>query len=235
MALDLQQAADMLGVSPATVRRWARQGRLGVRRQSGEFRFESAELQRWARNQGLHLRRGHGDGLSPPVAPEPCAGVPGQGGGELCRALLRGAVLHAVRGSTPDEVLTNLVERAPLPESEDREGLLAALRDREAIMPTAVGDGIALPHPRVPSTEFVAAPVLVIAMLENAVAWGALDGAPVTAVVLLLSPSPKEHLRLLAWISYVLRQPRFVAALRGAMDADELRALVAELERGRPA
>ncbi len=229
MALDLQQAAEMLGVSPATVRRWARQGRLGMLRPSGEFRFEPGELQRWARNQGLHLRQAR---VGAPA--EATTAVGDDGHGPLGAALGRGAVLHQVPGVSPDEVLSNLVELAPLEEAVDRLGLLSQLQAREHMASTALGHGVALPHPRVPSTAFVHEPMLVVGMLENPVAWRALDGEPVHAVLLLLNPSPQEHLAILSRVAYLLRQDSFQKAMQKAAEADVLRELVDRLEQGIP-
>jgi PTS system nitrogen regulatory IIA component len=221
--LDLQQAADMLGVSPATVKRWARQGRLGVLRPSGEFRFEQAELRRWARNQGLDLHEARG---LPREAGTPASCGP------LAGALAAGSVLHEVPGVSPDEVLSNLVELAPLAESVDRLGLLAQLQAREHMASTALGGGVALPHPRIPSTAFVAEPTLVVALLASPVPWKALDGEPVHAVLLLLNPDPQAHLTVLSRVAFLLRQESFIKALRERADAETLRGLVASLEEG---
>jgi len=226
MALNLQQAADMLGVSPATVRRWARQGRLGMLRPSGEFRFEPGELRRWARNQGLHAM------AAPTHVPSQEKDGADGAGGPLAQALHRGAVLHQVPGVSPDEVLSNLVELAPLEESVDRLALLSQLQEREHMASTALGHEIALPHPRLPSTAFVSSPMLVIAMLEVPVPWKALDGTMVRAALLLLNPTPQEHLQILSRVAYLLRQPPFLTALHEAHEAEVIRALVAELEQG---
>lgn len=227
MALDLQQAAEMLGVSPATVRRWARQGRLGMLRPSGEFRFEPGELQRWARNQGLQLRQNRSAGA-------PATAMGDESHGPLGAALHRGAVLHHVPGVSPDEVLSNLVELAPLEEAVDRLGLLSQLQAREHMASTALGQGVSLPHPRVPSSAFVHEPMLVIGMLENPVPWRALDGEPVHAVLLLLNPTPQEHLAILSRVAYMLRQDSFQKALQEGAEADALRELIDRLEQDIP-
>ncbi|MDA0667091.1 MAG: PTS sugar transporter subunit IIA [Planctomycetota bacterium] len=223
MALDLQQAAKMLGVSPATVRRWARQGRLGVMRPSGEFRFEEAELGQWARNQGLSIGAGQATATPLPVDPEQQP---------LIAAVSRGHILHKVPGVSAGEVLSNLVELAPLEESCDRLALLEQLQGRERLASTALGHGVALPHPRTPSKGFVQKPMVVIAMLDGVADWKALDNEPVHTAVLLLSPSPKEHLSVLSRIAFVLRDAAFVDALRNHASAEDLLALMAKLEDG---
>ena len=114
MPLDLHQAASKLGVSPATVQRWARQGRLGLQRPSGEFLFEERELKQWARNQGLKIR----NELKKPQKARDLQDKP------LSAALAKGAILHSVPGHTPSEVLSTLVELSPVTEDRDRTALL---------------------------------------------------------------------------------------------------------------
>lgn len=223
MPLDLHQAARMLGVSPATVQRWARQGRLGVMKPSGEFRFEEEELGRWARDQGLSLKKGVTPRRRIVIDPD---SLP------LSTAVSVGSVLHRVPGISAGEVLSNLVELAPLEESVERLALLEQLQARESLASTALGHGVSLPHPRTPSTTFVKEPMVVIAMLEDVADWKALDEEPVHTAILLLSPSPQQHLQVLSRIAFVLREPRFVEALRSHASADALRELLAELETG---
>ena len=222
MPLDLAEAANMLGVSSGTVRRWARQGRLGIMRPSGEFRFEQEELRKWARNQGLRLRTS-GSSHRRPAVVDPDS-FP------LSTALDRGSILHHEPGISPGEVLSNLVELAPLPESCDRLGLLEQLQAREALASTALTDGIALPHPRKPSSDFVSDPMLVIAMLEQEVDWRSVDGKPVHTAILLINPTSREHLQVLSRLAFVMREPAFPRALIEHVESESLRRLVNRLE-----
>jgi len=222
MPLDLAEAANMLGVSSSTVRRWARQGRLGVMRPSGEFRFEEKELLKWARNQGLRCRSSTAVRRHPAVV-DP-ASFP------LSTALERGTILHHVPGVSPGEVLSNLVELAPLSDDCDCLALLEQLQARESLSSTALSDGVALPHPRTPSKQFVTEPLLVIAMLEQEVDWNSLDGKPVHTAILLVNPTSQEHLQVLSRLAFVMREPAFPRALTEHVDAETLRRLVNRLE-----
>jgi len=210
----------MLGVSPDTVNRWARQGRLGVLRPSGGFRVELTELQRWARNQGLRLRQPV-ETTAPPADPVRRP---------LAAALARGGILHDVVGDTPEAVLGEIVARAPLAEGVDRDALLGALLEREGLATTALGGGVALPHPRTPSADYVAEPTVVVAMLDGESDWAALDGAPVHSAVLLVSPTPQQHLQVLSRVAFLLRDGRFAELLHARASADAVAAMVAELE-----
>lgn len=222
MPLDLTDAAEMLGVSPETLRRWARQGRLGVRRPSGEFRFQPEELRRWARAQGLKVPR---DGRT---HRRPCVVDPDTF--PLSTAIDRGGILADVAGDSVEAVLADLVQRATLPDACSREDLLQKLLDREAMGSTGLAPGVALPHPRTPSREIVEHPTVFLAQLQAPVDWNAADGHPVHSVILLLNPTPQEHLQVLSRLAVVMREAAFTRALEEQAEGEALRRLVNRLE-----
>ncbi|NQU48606.1 MAG: PTS sugar transporter subunit IIA [Planctomycetes bacterium] len=231
MPLSLDEAAKMLGVSSGTVRRWAREGLLGVRRPSGGFRFETSQLRRWARSQGLRIHdvssvpvRGSWPALSPPASDAESNAQP------LTFALSRGGVVEIDQASTSREVMREMVNKAPLAPEVDREDLFDQLLQREGLTSTGLGDGVALPHPRQPSAEFSAQPMVVLAQLKPAIDWRALDGKPVHSVLLLLNPSPNVHLKILSRLAFLLRDAEFQQLLEDQADFDKILAAVATKE-----
>ncbi|MDR2402773.1 MAG: PTS sugar transporter subunit IIA, partial [Spirochaetaceae bacterium] len=70
--------------------------------------------------------------------------------GTLAELIERGGVLYHVAGNTPQEILTGIINLVPLPLSIPKDDLLKAVLEREALMSTGIGKGIALPHPRNP-------------------------------------------------------------------------------------
>ena len=115
--------------------------------------------------------------------------------------------------------------------AQARDAILA----RERLGSTGVGGGIAIPHGRIPG---LAAPVAVFAKAATPLAFEAADGAPVDLVLLLLTAATAGagHLRTLARISRLLRDPVLCDALRTAPDARAVRqrivAAEARIERG---
>lgn len=221
MTLDLPQAAAILGVSPDTLQRWARQGQLGIRRPGGELRFQEKELESWARKKGLSLRSQATSTW--PSAEESCDQP-------LLAAISAGGLIRGVEGNTPSDVLKDLVSASPLEESVDRALLFERLLEREKMTSTGMGHGIALPHPRTPTQEFAAVPTVVVGLLQNSVDWFALDGQPVHTAILLLSPNPKQHLKLLSRVAFVLRDSSFCKALEAKEDDGAILNRMAELE-----
>ena len=145
--------------------------------------------------------------------------------------LQRMGFFYNLSGETPAEVLKDAVSTIPVPDGVDRGRLLTALLEREGLMPTSVGDGIAVPHPRSaliadPAKQFVS-----VCFLRQPIDWGSLDGKPVGTAILIFSASPKLHLRTLSRVNYLCRQPGFRSLLKARASREELVAAIAEAER----
>lgn len=111
--------------------------------------------------------------------------------------------------------------------------LRRALREREDLHSTGIGEGVAIPHAAVAELDHaVAALLLVPAGLD----FGAIDGAKVHHIFAVVGPKREvgEHLRTLARISKLLRSADFRARLLGSLEPAAAFALVSheEQERG---
>ncbi len=104
-----------------------------------------------------------------------------------------------------DGALVELVAAVATSDSvEDQDALLQAVRDRELLLSTGIGLGIAIPHARIPSVkEFVVA----VGRHDAGIDFGSIDGKPVRIVVLIAGPqdAQKPYLELLAQISKRLK------------------------------
>lgn len=92
---------------------------------------------------------------------------------------------------------------------------------REALGATGLGDGVALPHARVPGLGRV---MFAPAVLETPLDFGGPDGRPSDILVMLLSPTDAagDHLRTLARLARLLSEPRTRAAIRAARSPEML-------------
>lgn len=81
------------------------------------------------------------------------------------------------------------------------------LREREALASTGVGDGVAIPHGKLPGLKQLTA---AMALSSQGVEFDAIDGRPVKIFVAILAPagSASDHLRALAKCSKLLRDAR---------------------------
>lgn len=131
-------------------------------------------------------------------------------------------ILPNLAAATKEEALAELAasftNRYPSLESED---VLQVLVERERLGSTGIGDGIAIPHGKLRTTNDL---MLLFARSPAGVAFGALDGRPVQLFFVLLAPQSAAvlHLKMLARISRVLNDPAVRHALIAAPDADIL-------------
>ena len=106
----------------------------------------------------------------------------------------------------------------------DAASILAALRKREALGSTGVGNGIALPHAAIAG---LSNPFGLLARLDHAIDYGAVDDAPVDIVFLLLTPQndPAADLTNLSAIARTFRSEDVLSVLRHASSVAEVRAV----------
>ena len=125
-----------------------------------------------------------------------------------------------------DAVLDEMVRAVSgSPDVKDLGALLTAVREREALLSTGIGLGIAIPHARIPAVgRFVVA----VGRCANGIEFGSIDGKPVTIVVLIAGPqdAQKPYLELLAQISKRLKLPEVREKIAGGASADEVVALL---------
>ncbi len=96
-----------------------------------------------------------------------------------------------------------------------------ALIAREQVGSTGLGNGVALPHGRIPG---VFAPIAAFLQLDPPIDFGAADGQQVDLVLAFIVPEhfTDQHLRLLAHIAELLSDPLVLTELRGASDSQQL-------------
>ena len=107
--------------------------------------------------------------------------------------------------SSKDEVLKTLAElQFNAHPDVDRDETIDSLYEREELLSTGIGDGIAIPHARIDSSEDVC---VSIGLLSSEVDFNALDNKPVWIVFLILFPKEKVNLQLrfLARVSRILQ------------------------------
>ena len=105
--------------------------------------------------------------------------------------------------------------------------VVEALLEREALGPTGVGGGVALPHARLEELDRV---VGAFVLLENPIEFEAIDKQPVDIVFSLFAPKSAgvEHLKALALVSRTLREQSIVSKLRSNPDPTTLHTILTE-------
>lgn len=146
---------------------------------------------------------------------------------DLSDLLTVGAVLPHVKASNKKQALQDIsAQAAEITGRADRE-IFDTLLQREKLGSTGVGHGVAIPHGKMAGLDRL---VGVFARLDRPVEFDSLDDAPVDLIFLLLAPenAGADHLKALARIARVLRDPNVASKLRAANDASAIYALLTQ-------
>ena len=137
------------------------------------------------------------------------------------------AVLPNLKAQSKKQLLQELSQHLGSDLAIDQRIIFETLLTREKLGSTGLGQGIAIPHGRLPSITKVHG---LFAKLAVPVDFESVDGEPVDLVFVLLSPdhAGADHLTALARISRMLRAPATLAKLRGATTAEGLYAILTE-------
>jgi PTS system nitrogen regulatory IIA component len=209
MDLKVKDVADLLNVSEATVRRWIHDSRIPYYRLNNQIRFSRSEIENWV----LSCKQGGEDFLLGHEGEEHFKERLGTQHYGLYRAVHRGGVYPGIPGSTKEEVIRNAVRQIAPTLSLDAEVISELLLDRERLMPTALSNGIGVPHTR----DFLlqeSFDVVSIVFPAQPIEYGALDGEPVHTLFFLFACDDRRHLHLLAKLAHLSSRPENLAFLR---------------------
>ncbi|MGA1840230.1 MAG: PTS sugar transporter subunit IIA [bacterium] len=109
--------------------------------------------------------------------------------------------------------------------------LFEGLKKRERMLSTAVGDGIAIPHPRHPSNKLFKTPNIVICRTQKGINFDAPDNKKVHLFFLICAPDVCIHLRLLAKVSKLLHAKNIIQKFMEAYSGEEVIKILLEFER----
>lgn len=221
MTLTVREVAQLLSVSEKTIYRWINKGNLPANQVHEQYRFNRAEILEWATSKKMIV--------SPEIFAEPeTRNIPMP---SLSEALQNGGVNYRVVGADKWEVLKNIVQLLQLPEEVDREFLYRVIVAREELSSTGIGDGIAIPHVRNPVVLHISKPTVNLFFLEHPVDFGAIDGQPVYALFMLISPTVRAHLHLISRLAYSLRNPTFKKVIQKQGLREEIFDAVSSMEK----
>jgi PTS system nitrogen regulatory IIA component len=150
---------------------------------------------------------------------------------DIKRLIERGGVYFNVKGENPDAAIADAIESIHLPPEISRETLKNAVLEREALMPTAIGNGISFPHPRNPIIAREELQRIVVCFLKSPVNYRALDKKNVFVLFFIISATPKYHLQILSQLSYLCRMESFQDLLRQKPSKEEIVEFIERAEK----
>lgn len=194
MDLDIKDVANLLNVSQTTVRGWLDEGKIPAYRIQDQYRFSRFEIEDWMIKNTASF-----DDEASEL----------QGGTKqfsLYRALHKGSLIQAMPGKSKEEIIKKTAQIMAKDLDLDAEVVADLLLDREKQQPTALNNGIAVPHTRdlLLNANF---DVVTVVFPEEPIPYGALDGKPVHTLFFLFASEDTRHLHLLAKIAHLSSQP----------------------------
>ena len=136
------------------------------------------------------------------------------------------AVMPALKVNNKKQAIAELAAKAAVLTGQSERDILEVLLQREKLGSTGVGNGVAIPHGKLAKLNKLFG---LFARLARPVDFEALDSQPVDLVFLLLAPegAGADHLKALARVARLLRDPEVARKLRDSRDAEALYAVLA--------
>src|SRR5262245_3574130 len=141
--------------------------------------------------------------------------------------LKRDGIIPSLQAKTKKQALQELADHAALVTGCPERDILEALLQRERLGSTGLGRGIAIPHAKLKGLDRI---TCLFARLEEPIEFEALDNEPVDLIFVLLAPehASGDHLKALARISRLLREPSALDRLRSARDKAGIYAILTQ-------
>ena len=148
--------------------------------------------------------------------------------------LVSDGVIADLKATSKKQALQDLARRAADVSGLHERVVFDVLMERERLGTTGVGNGIAIPHGKLPKLERLYG---LFARLKQPIDFHAIDERPVDLIFVLLAPESAgaDHLKALASISRLLRDKTVCDKLRGTDSAEALWAILTESEEDRAA
>ena len=129
--------------------------------------------------------------------------------------------------------IEQMISQISFEKDVDREIIVQLLKSRESMMSTAIGNGISLPHPRIPLMVGKNKPLINFFFPNKPLDLKSIDGKPVHTLILLISQTIKQHLSLIAHLSFLLSKETFRFALENRLKHDEILDIIKKIEETR--
>ncbi len=236
MDLKIKDVAELLNVSETTIRRWLAEGKIPAYRLHHQYRFSRIEIENWMLSCRLQKETGNflpssEEQIFPPKADkkEDQESKKGMQQFSLFRAVHRGDVITDIQSTKKEEIIRETTDRVSDDLGMDPLVMADLLLDREKLMPTALNNGIAVPHTR----DFLLkgpTDVIVVVFPKEPIDWGALDENPVHTLFFLFACDDKRHLHLLAKLAHLSSNEEALELMRSKPAKKELLEYIKEWE-----
>ncbi len=199
--MTLSEIAKYLKISGKTVLRMVKRNELPGVKVSSQWRFQRTVIDNWltAKVQSASSE----DLVNVIRTKKPISPLP--------KLITQNHIVMDLKPGSKKDILAALVR--PILDASvvsDPAGFLVSLLDRENMVSTALSEGVAIPHVRDQEASGVKKTCIVLGICKRGTDFDALDGKKTHLFFLVCAQTTASHLRLLAKISLVMRQPYIV-------------------------
>lgn len=138
------------------------------------------------------------------------------------KLIRKGGIVQNAPGKTLPEVYRNVLKDQEFPEGLTNSIVYKELIQREKMMGTGVGNGVAIPHPRYPLIKNDEDQRIIVVYLKNPISISSPDMRPVSTLFITLTSSSKNHLQVLSDLAFLIQKNTFREALEKHSSEDEL-------------
>ncbi|MGI9357132.1 MAG: PTS IIA-like nitrogen regulatory protein PtsN [Rhizobiaceae bacterium] len=148
---------------------------------------------------------------------------------QLVDIISQDSVIANAKSNSKKQVLQDIAEVAASETGVASRTIFDLLLQRERLGSTGIGNGVAIPHGKLPGLKGITG---VFARLAKPVPFDAMDDEPVDLVFAILAPegSGADHLKALSRIARIMRNPDTLTALRQTTDRDVIYTLLGSEE-----
>jgi excisionase family DNA binding protein len=219
--MTLSDTAAYLKLAEKTVLRLVHRRELPSFKVASQWRFRKGVIDEWIMTKIQHIPTSD---LSKMIES-------GKGSVPLKRIIQKDLIRLDIKPDEKKEVLRQLIEPLALKGVVyDEETLLEKLMGREEMASTAISRGVALPHIRHPRENPPGGPYVVIGVCPEGTEFDSYDGKPTHVFFLICTPTETVHLRIMAKVSLLLRQPNVIEKIASAGTPNEIIDLLADEE-----
>lgn len=218
----LDELASHLGRDRREIEKLVHRGRIPGRKIAGDWQFHPTEITHWLEQEMREYtdrelamieqtNQSEEINIATPVA----------------SLLSLDTVQVPLEARTKRAVLEGLVEVAGRTwQIWQPAALLQAIQEREAVLPTAFENGVAMPHPRNPLPDAMGQSLIAFGRTTSGIPFGSSGRGLTDLFFLVLCRDSRTHLHVLARLGRMLQIPGFVDSLRAAATSAEAHSLI---------
>jgi len=144
---------------------------------------------------------------------------------DITKFINENSIFIDFKSKSKKNILENISHEMSNGNTKEKDLIFEKLYEREKLGTTAFGNGIAIPHARIPDLK---KPKVIIIKLVDAINFEAIDGEKVDLIISLIVPDKKNdlHVKLLAKIAELLENKTFRLKIREAANVKDILSVV---------